>query len=252
MADYTNRQIEEAKSYLRQRIDNELSMQAAVERLLEEYARRLIALMMSNAPKEAIDALVEDLIARLLDDCETLAVDEHEEERDGIVLFILRDWGDNNLEGRIRWRVGTFVDELMTVSIAGMLLGLPVSEVISSVITSLKQPWQNPILVELRQRILHGLVTPPEGVSFDERHYGHGIPMSSLTALVDITRFAIAEGWNWYDYDTHKDKAKGYFVFRGSSYPCDECDSHVGYHPADDTANLPLFHKHCYCYVVWV
>lgn len=252
MEQYTKHQIDDAKAYLRQRIDNEVSMEADVGNLLEEYARLLVALIMSGASQEHIDALVEDLIARLLDDCETLAVDEHDDDRDSILAFILRAWGDNNLEGRIRWRVGTFFDEVLAISVAGMLLGVPVAEVIASVIMSLKAPWQNPILIEIRKKILNGQVSPPEGVDFSERHYGHGVPLSSLTALIDITRFAVAEGWNWYDYDKHKDNAKGYFVFRGSSYPCDECDSHVGYHPASDTSNLPLFHKHCYCYVVWV
>lgn len=250
--EYTDAQVERAKDYLRRRLEDELSMSDDVERWLTIYARLLVLLIANGATQEDVDALVEDLIAILLDDCEILAVDEHEDRRDDILAFILREWKDDNLEGRITSRVRTFVDEVATVTLVGLLLGAPVARIITSVIENMRDPWKNPLLVELREKVRRGEIALPSGLDIDERHYGQGVPISSLTALTDITRFAVGEGWNWYDYEENKNRAKGYFVFRGSSYPCDECDSHVGYHPVEDTDSLPLFHKHCCCYVVWV
>lgn len=250
--EYTSEQVEMAKDYLRRRLENEVSMVDDVERLLTVYARRLVGMIAAGASQDDIDALVEELIAILLDDCEILAVDTHDDRRDGIIAFITRTWKGDDLAWRITSRVRTFADEVTTISIAGFLLGLTAANIVASVIESMRDPWKNPLLVELREKVRRGEIALPSGLDIDERHYGQGVPISSLTALTDITRFAVGEGWNWYDYEENKNRAKGYFVFRGSSYPCDECDSHVGYHPVEDTDSLPLFHKHCCCYVVWV
>lgn len=43
--------------------------------------------------------------------------------------------------------------------------------------------------------------------------------------------------------------AIGYEVHRGSSYPCDYCDSFLGFHPIDDPSALPPQHGSCYCYI---
>ena len=45
---------------------------------------------------------------------------------------------------------------------------------------------------------------------------------------------------------------KGYHVLRGSSYPCEICDSHTGiFYPISDEDNKPQYHAHCCCLVVY-
>ena len=47
--------------------------------------------------------------------------------------------------------------------------------------------------------------------------------------------------------DYKEDGAVGYYVFRGSSYPCDLCDSACGFHPLTDMSFFPPLHPHCCC-----
>ena len=81
-------------------------------------------------------------------------------------------------------------------------------------------------------------------------HYGRGKRISSKSALALLLTTVVAEGWmqNWARLNAGK---RGYYVFRGSSYPCEECDEKVGFHDISDTEGLPPFHPNCVCYTVY-
>ena len=260
---YTLEQLEAAKAYLRQRIEDELSMEKAVLDLLGAFAERLIDLYMHGAGEVEIDALVEDLVAMLLDDCETLAVDEHTDRRDAIIPYILREWKGETLEGRVRRRVGTLMEEVAAVYVAGTLLNKVRNEIVSAIKSSMVTPWQNPLLIEMRRKLKegdyalmgrmneYGIENP---AFFEERHYGRGVPVSSLVDLQRMTRFAVGEGWMYNDWLDAKDNgAVGYYVERGSSYNCDICDSHVGtFYYINDESNMPMYHSSCMCVIIYV
>jgi len=258
---YTLEQLEAAKAYLRQRIEDELSMEKAVLDLLGAFAERLIDLYMHGAGEVEIDALVEDLVAMLLDDCETLAVDEHTDRRDAIIPYVLREWKGETLEGRVRRRVGTLMEEVAAVYVAGTLLNKVRNEIVSAIKSSMVTPWQNPLLIEMRRKLKegdyalmgrmndYGIENP---AFFEERHYGRGVPVSSLVDLQRMTRFAVGEGWMYNDWLDAKDNgAVGFIPKRGSSYPCDICDSRAEqfFYIGED---MPPFHLNCMCYVVWI
>ena len=97
---YTQAELEEAQAFLRERLRNEYSMENDVEGLLEEYAERLLILLLRDASQEEINALVDELAAQLLEDCEILAADEHD-RKDEILAYIGEDRNGDNLQGRI-------------------------------------------------------------------------------------------------------------------------------------------------------
>lgn len=252
MAEWSKAQEEEARQYLLQRLDDEASMKDDVDNLLRHYIPLLVGLLLLGASQQEIDALLDDLVAELIDDCDTLAVDEHEDERDAILLFIHGDMGGKTLDDRVRERVNTLLDEVATVVLIGMLLGHNEKTIVSSLLDNMANPWKNPLIIAYKEMVARGEIAPNPDIDPEERHYGQGIPISSLTGLTDVTVYGVSAGWCLYDYESHKDISKGYFVLRGSSYPCPECDSHVGYHDISDVGGLPLYHNHCKCYVVWV
>lgn len=248
---YTEEELEEAKEFLRRRMDNELSMQRDVESLLTEYAERLLNLLFMGAGEDVINALVDELAAELLDDCEILAVDEHDKQ-DAILLYMLGERNGDNLEGRIRKRCRTLLAEITAVYAAGRILDIAKDKLLASVVENFKHPWDNPVITDAREMILRGLAAgDPE--DFGQPHFGRGVEVSSLGALQSITTYAVADAWMWWGYEDALERgAKGYFVERGSSYPCDECQSHVGiFYPMDDEDNRPQYHRSCKCYVVY-
>lgn len=238
---YTNEQLEEAMSYLRSRLANELSMEADVERLLREYAEMLVNVMIDNGTTDIesdpdVALLVQDLIDRLVDDCYLLGVDEREERRDEIVSYMNSMRGDDTLEGRVRSRCWTFALEVGAVISSARRYGATGAAIVGSIVANLKHPYQNPYLDN---------ASKPK--------YGHGVEASSMGALQTITAYAIADAWMWDWFNQHKGSS-GYYVVRGSSYPCDECDeaAHTGPHPITDTEHFAPLHPHCKCAVVFV
>ena len=134
----------------------------------------------------------------------------------------------------------------------GKLLGLSESKLLSSVKDNFEHPWQNEVLVSVREKISSGEISGDIS-DFEEPHFGKGIEISSMGALQTMLGFAIADAWMWWSYENALERgAKGYFVVRGSSYPCDECDSHTGiFYPIGDEENRPQYHAHCCCCIVY-
>lgn len=248
---YTEEELQEAKAYLRDRLRNERSMTADVERLLVMYAAYLLTALFNNLPEEQVERIIVELVTQLLADCELLAVDEHD-RRDTILAYIHTERGGDTLTGRIEKRVRTYYDEILATYIAGRLLGKRYDEVLNVVTSSLNNPWHNTIIEEAKEKIQKGIVAGDVS-RFEEPHYGRGVDISSKKAIEKITDFAIGDAWMYWGWLDARDKgAKGYFVERGSSYPCDECQSHVGiFYPIEDEENRPQYHRNCCCYVVY-
>ena len=248
---YTEQELEDAKEFLRRRIENELSMKRDVDDLLNEYAEKLLILLFRDAPDEDINALIDELCSQLLEDCKLLAVDEHDRE-DEILLYMLGERNGDTLEGRISKRCRTFFNEIFAVYLGGKLLGWDMRSLLSSIRANLDHPWQNEVLVAVREKIQRGEMAGNLD-DFAEPHFGRGIEISSMGALETMTGYAIADAWMWWGYEDALAKgAIGYYVQRGSSYPCDECQSHVGiFYPMSDEDNRPQYHKNCCCYVIY-
>ena len=247
---YTEQELEDAKAYLRLRLRNEQSMSADVLRLLELYAGYLLTALFGNASENEIEMLIQDLIEQLLSDVELLAVDDHD-RRDAILLYMNSERHGDTLRGRVDKRCHTFFNEVFAVYMAGKLLNKGYNVLLNSITTNLTKPWQNEVLQEAREKIEKGEIA--SDFDFSEPSYGRGVEISSLGALDTLTRYAIGDAWMYWGWlDASEKGAKGYFVERGSTYPCDICQSHVGiFYKIEDEENRPPFHNHCVCFVVY-
>ena len=248
---YSEEELEEAKAYLRDRLRNERSMAADVESLLTLWAGYLLSALERGASDDEIESIIADLVAALLDDCETLAVDEHD-RRDAILLYMNGERHGKTLEGRVGERCHTYFNEIAAVYAAGRLLGMNTSSLLPVIKDYMEKPWTNPVLETVREKIRRGEVAG-DVKAFESPHFGSGIEIASLGALKTITGFAIADAWMWWAYENALSRgARGYYVVRGSSYPCDECDSHTGiFYPIGDEDNRPQYHLNCCCMVVY-
>ena len=248
---YTDEELAEAKAYLLQRRESEQSMSADLLRLLELYASYLLTAMLNGNGVDDIELLIADLIERLMEDCELLAVDEHD-RRDSILLYMHGERNGDTLRGRVEKRVRTFVNEITAVFVAGKLMDLGYNRMLQSIRANLQHPWENDILVEARKLQEKGVIDSK--YNFTTPHYGQGNPTSSLTALDNMLVYAVADAWNeWQWLDAKSNGAVGDYVERGSSYPCDVCDGHTNtYYEIIDEENKPQYHLHCMCLVIYV
>lgn len=240
--------IEAAKAYLRQRLDAERSMQNNLEYVMREAAERVVEILYSSNihPTVAsygdlplrvqwdIDEVVQWLKETINDYFVTLAIANHEENKDLILPLVYRESFGSTFDERLTDYVGKYKNELLLLIGAGLLLGIGKSALAKSIGDNLRQPYANPMLKDGIEKSIS---------------YGRGRTNSMFTAIGDLTRFGIAEAWMKNQYiNNRKDGCVGWLVQRGSSYPCEICQAYVGLQTSEE--NLPPFHLNCVCYAV--
>lgn len=240
--------IEAAKEYLRQRIEAEESMDYNLDIVMREAAERIVEICYSASidPKHfsydklprSAQSQIDDVIDWLRDTIDdyflTLAIADQEENRDLILPLILGENHGKTFDERLSDYCDKYKDELMLLVGAGLFLGVAKSALVKSIGDNLKHPYANQLLAD-------GI---GESIS-----YGRGRTNSMFTAIGDLTQFGIAQGWMGNQYiNNRKDGCVGWYVMRGSSFPCEHCDSMAGFHT--DESELPLYHGHCRCYAV--
>ena len=186
--------IEAAKAYLRQRLDAERSMSANLEIIMREAAKQIVEICYSaNANPQTfrysdlplrvqwdIDAVIEWLKEQVEDYFETLAVADHEENRDIILPLVLGENHGATFDERLTDYCEKYKDELMLLIGAGLFLGVTEMMLAKSIGENLKHPYANQLLAD---RIDAPLT------------YGRGRTNSMYTAISDLAQFGIAQGW---------------------------------------------------------
>lgn len=240
--------IEAAKTYLRQRLEAERSMSVNLEAVMREAAKQIVEICYSaninpqtfryaDLPLRVqwdIDAVIEWLKEQIEDYFETLAIADHEENRNTILPLVLGENHGQTFDERLTDYVGKYKDELMLLIGAGLFLGIAKSTLAKSIGENLRHPYANQLLAE-------GI---GESIS-----YGRGKSNSMYNAINGLTRYGIAQGWMKNQYiNNRKDGCLGWYVQRGSHFPCELCDSCVGFHT--DESELPPFHNSCCCIAI--
>lgn len=241
--------IEAAKTYLRQRLEAEWSMIYNLEIVMREAAERIVSICyVANVnphnfryedlplrTKLEIGEVIKWFRETIEDYFETLAIADHEENKNKILPFILSENHGMTFSERLTDYCDKYKDELMLLIGAGLFLGIAKSALAKSIGGNLKHPYANQLLADS----IGGSVS-----------YGRGRTNSMFTAISDLTQFGIAQGWmkHW-ELKTAKDGCVGWVVKRGSSYPCSACDDNCGFHSIDEGTNLPL-HSHRACFAV--
>lgn len=78
-----------------------------------------------------------------------------------------------------------------------------------------------------------------------------GISNNGSTNVTNMAKLTLQMAWmKELSMEHEDDGAAGYYVLRGSSYPCETCDSMVGFHKMEDIDGYPPYHGHCCCYVI--
>lgn len=236
-----------AKAYLLQRLDAERSMSYNLEIVMREAAERIVEILYSakippavgsyeNLPPTAqmqVDKVVEWLKETIDDYFLTLAIADHEENRDSILPIVLGENHGQTFEERLSDYCEKYRNELMLLIGAGLSLGIAKSALAKSIGENLKHPYANQLLTD-------GIAAPLT--------YGKGRTNSMFTALSGLTKYGIESAWmrHW-ELKTEADGAIGWLVQRGSSYPCPQCDDNCGFHSINEGTQLPQ-HLSCCCY----
>jgi len=143
---------------------------------------------------------------------------------------------------RVEEQAGRLVADIGKILVASEFLKMPARLVESE--------WEDPYFVGGAVRRANS-----RGAGIEIPSYGQGIPLSGAEQLLKNIDNTIALAWGYEDYDfALRNGAVGFYVFRGSSYPCQTCQEQVGvFHPMEESVwSHPPFHNNCVCYVVYV
>lgn len=255
----TDKQIQEAKSFLQQRIDAEISAKSHIEDYMIEAARkiasiskrydippRLFRFSSNDQLKKEVDDVIRELKEWIVYITEMLAVYDREENRDSILLFLNKERYGKTFKERIAEYANRYKFELEAAIAAGLLLNRSENDILSAIRRFLSAPYNNSDIRASFGKGMRATRIETKGIS-----YGVGKSNSAYHLITTLSRNDIAFSWMWwYGEQALKRGATGFYSFRGSSYPCSLCDDMVGYHPLSD---YPYhWHPNCKCFFVFV
>lgn len=255
----TEQEISRAKEYLVLRLRAERLAVSTLDDALISAARRIAGIAQYyNVPperfrfsanpslqkevNEVLELLRESLYSRLkgIDTFE-----DGDEERPFVAPALTEKVNGKTFRQRLSEYVSRWGYEIEAVIAAAGMNGVRnQTEILDGIREYMDRPYENPWMKEhMGEGEAVRLRTIP--------HYGKGRHIASAAALALLLRTTVAKGWmqNWARLNAGK---RGYYVFRGSSYPCEICDAQVGFlHDASDMAGLPPQHPNCVCFTVY-
>lgn len=250
---------ERAREYARQRVEAQDGAEREVDGLLLACALELHALLwgyrlqLSDTGKLTAKAQrrVDEVLRRY---CELI-----ESEYETYCLSSLRTngWSDGRepvarymggeIEGktfseRMSTYMGRFGKDMLNLLGTAYFFGMEKGDLEDYVRRHYKVPYSAPYISKAQT----------EGYRLSLPKYGFGISKAAHAQIEKNVRDSVALVWAYADFErAYAGGATGFYVHRGSSYPCQTCGLHTGWlHTMKD--EYPPFHSHCVCYAVFV
>jgi len=255
----TEQEIARAKDYLLLRLRAERLVVSELDTALLSAARRIVEISRRyNIPPESFRfsanpsllAEVNQVLALLRDALydHVATIDtfkDGENDTPFVAPVLTTSYKNKTFRQRLAEYTSRWGYELEATIAAAGLEGIKDQGKILAVVRQyLDRPYDNPWI---KEHMGKGDAVRLENIP----HYGKGNPIASATALSVLLTTLVAKGWmqNWARLNEGK---RGYYVYRGSSFPCEICDAQVGFlHAANDLEGMPPYHPRCCCYVVY-
>lgn len=235
----SNSTEKEAKAFARKRAQAQRNAVAKAKKAIDRFARRAALKGTVSADSEAE---LRELAALIGYEYAEAAGTYLYDEDNGIREYMDGLHYGRTFRERVDEQVGRLADDVAKILVAAEYLRMP-SRLVES-------EWDRPYFVGGAIRRANA-----RGAGIEIPSYGRGIPLSGAEQLLKNIDSTVALAWGNEDYDfALRNGAIGFYVFRGSSYPCDTCQEQCGvFHPMEESVwSHPPFHANCVCYVVYV
>lgn len=259
--------IDAAKQFILQREENARMLEDKIDELLADAAEKIVIIcyrydvdpqklyiasgfneQMMNEIAEVMDELEEEILA-LMQEYATRST----KDRDRINALLL--WmaslgrGNRNLRDTLEGYLYKFMKDLEAAIAALRFADATMADAVTKVKTNLHTIYTMPEVMAAFKNASEFAATYIQ--SRGVRKGGVGLSNNGSTNVTNMARLTLQMVWmRSRRLEMEEDGAAGFYVLRGSNYPCDYCDSKVGFHPMTDIDYFPPFHGHCCCYVV--
>ena len=169
--------------------------------------------------------------------CKILGIDSK-----GIEDFLTGDIYGKTTSERNAVYLGNFAEDVVRMIKAGTIMGYTDQQLLSAIRTGYKDPYRASVITKAKK----------QDISIDVPSYGKGYYRNAYQNIIRNAKQVIALSWGRAEQEYGKNKkAIGFYVKRGSSYPCDICQSEAdaGFHSFKDP--YPPYHVSCCCYTLF-
>lgn len=261
----TENEIKAGKNYVLRRESAARGLSALIDALMQDAAEqitklcykynvdpRTFSITSNDKLYEQISAILDELEEQILDLVTDYAMrcTESEKRKNALLPWILLLGKRNmNIRQTLERRLYTFSRDLEAMIVAMRLSKYDMTKAVSRIKSNLHAVY---VMPEMKAAFANSTLF--KATYIRTRGVKHGNVGSSNSEANNIDRFVrttVQMAWMrnlWMNYEQRG--ADGYYVSRGSNYPCDLCDSKVGWHPIDDTENFPPYHAHCCCWTI--
>lgn len=235
----TNSTEREAAQYARKRAQAQRNAVSRAKKAIGRLARRTA--LKGSVSDEAEREMIESLVLCGYEYAEAAGRYLYDEDN-GIREYMDGIHFGKTYRERVEEQSDRLVADMGRILVAAEFLKMPARLVESE--------WNDPYFIG-------GAVmrANSRGAGIEIPSYGRGIPLSGAEQLLKNIDNTVALAWGYEDYDLAlRNGAIGFYVFRGSSYPCQTCQEQVGvFHPMEESVwSHPPFHNNCVCYAVYV
>lgn len=261
--------IDAAKQFILQREENARMLEDKIDELLADAAEKIVIIcyrydvdpqklyiasgfneQMMNEIAEVMDELEEEILA-LMQEYATRST----KDRDRINALLL--WmaslgrGNRNLRDTLEGYLYKFMKDLEAAIAALRFADATMADAVTKVKTNLHTIYTMPEVMAAFKNASEFAATYIQSRGVQKG--GVGLSNNGSTNVTNMARLTLQMVWmRSRRLEMEEDGAAGFYVLRGSNYPCDYCDSKVGFHPMTDIDYFPPFHGHCCCYVVTI
>lgn len=157
--------------------------------------------------------------------------------------YVNRPLGEKTAKQRISIYTNRLKYEYESWIALGLALSLSKKQLVDIYTKWRNKPFSNPLFANAPKSMAATRIAN-HGVS-----YGTGQYISAEASIIRLVRYGIADAFRNAELTAWAGTNPiGYYVFRGSSYPCNICDDMRGFH--SDNIDLPPYHPNCCCGVV--
>lgn len=272
----TQKEVDDAKKYILRRENYAQVLESRVDAILTDAAGRIAQICLKyNIPakdftmtsnqkmfqevSEVMDEVDEEIMA-LIQQFSTIPA-KSESHKHLLLLWISTLGRANmNLQQTLDGYLNRYLYDLEALVAAYKLRmekypSLKQSTVIAQIKSAQRSVYTTPAVVSAMRGVnqMQARYIRTHGVHRDN------IPLpivgrssSNANNVISMAKQTMQMAWmkEYMNEMSDMDGIAGYYVMRGSSYPCDYCQSFVGFHPIQDTDSLPLYHGNCRCFAI--
>ena len=263
----TDADIANAKKWTRLRNENAARLSSLIEKRLQEAAEELVKIgyKYNCKPEDfqfSFDKNLREDVAKVMNDLEedimelveeySLNETEDKDRRNNILLpwlLALHAKNTKNLRGTLHERIRQFLFDTEAQIAAMKLMKYEQPKAIQRVLSTLHTVYAAPEV----QKAFKMKSAARYIISKGNHEENKGLSSSGAVNVENFGNMTARMAWSRSQYEEAKAENKaGFVVLRGSTYPCDLCDSKCGFHTIEQTDFIPPFHGHCCCYTVFV